>query len=154
MSFMVFHKSINARLIMEDTFPDLEDYLQGFPQNKSASLKFLICVLWEILKTLTEKCWRMATRLLCVKWTCSTWQTDIVSDALKQKREENGLDENEVCTAMRRHLNSLQNKQSLWTVSQNISCVKKSLWSSVNAPNKIFWFIHVFSIIRASSSLH
>jgi hypothetical protein len=42
-----------------------------------------------------------------VNWPSSTWQTG-VSAATKQKGEEGGEDESEICTAMRNSLNSPQ----------------------------------------------
>jgi hypothetical protein len=49
----------------------------------------------------------MATELMHVKCASSTWQTDIVDAAMKQKgEEEGGENKSEICTAMRRSLNS------------------------------------------------
>jgi hypothetical protein len=38
---------------------------------------------------------------MSVKWASSTWETDILNAAIKQKGEEGGEDESEIRTAMR-----------------------------------------------------
>jgi hypothetical protein len=51
---------------------------------------------------------------MCVKSASSTWQTDIVSAATKQKgEEERDEDEREICTVMRRSLNSSQKQVTI-----------------------------------------
>lgn len=45
--------------------------------------------------------------MLHIKWAFSTWQTDIVNAAMKQKGEEDGGEDNsEICTAVRSQNNS------------------------------------------------
>jgi hypothetical protein len=44
---------------------------------------------------------------------------DTVNAAVKQKGEEGGEDESEICTAVRRSPNSSQIKRSFQTISQN-----------------------------------
>lgn len=57
--------------------------------KKSACPKSLTrCVPWEAWTTLTEIILRKCYRVMDVKWVSSTWQTDIVYTAAKQKEDK------------------------------------------------------------------
>jgi hypothetical protein len=61
---------------------------------------------------------------MCVKWASSTWQTDTVNAATKQKgKEEGGEGKSEIRTAMKRGLNSSQKTSSHYEAFLKITSV-------------------------------
>jgi hypothetical protein len=82
--------------------PDLEDDLQGFPNEENRKFKILTqCALSNIEEWLQSD--------VCELGFQHDRQTDIVNAATKQKREEEGgKDESEIHTAMRTGVNSSQ----------------------------------------------
>jgi hypothetical protein len=58
-------------------------------------------------------------RGLSVKWASSTWETEIISGAVKQMRKEGGEDESEIHTAV------MRNPYSSWKQATITDCFSK-----------------------------
>jgi hypothetical protein len=89
--------------------------LQGVP-NKEVSKSKILNMVWAMrsFENNDEETLKNGYRVMHVKRTSSTWQTDTVNAPVKQKGEqEYGEDESEICTAIR-SLNSWQ-KQAIIT---------------------------------------
>lgn len=116
---MVFYESAMLVQLWRKRLPDLEDDLQGFPNeefSKSEILNMACAIAWEVLKTETKITLKNVEKVMPVKWCSST--TGTVHAAVKHKRKEEGReDESEIHIAMR-SLNNLK-KCPLQIISQN-----------------------------------
>jgi hypothetical protein len=91
--------------------PDLEgDDLQGFSNEENIKFEILDMVFaMRSFENMNKEMLKNGYWVMHVKWASSTWQTDIINTAAKQKGEEEGVeDQSEIRSAVRRSLNISQ----------------------------------------------
>jgi hypothetical protein len=86
-------------------------------------------VCYEKFWNINEETLKNGYRVIHVKWASSTWPTDTVNAAVKQKaEEEGGKDQGEIHTAVRKSLTSSQNQAIItnYFSKQCQLCIKKN----------------------------